>query len=95
MLSGRGLLLILLLLAGFSASSQRIVYSEPEKDDIRRINFEIIGKVSGNFLVFKSIRRQRPSVIEENGLSSAPVLVVHVHSVFCSDSAHLFTSFCV
>ena len=42
----------------FAASSfaQRIVYSEPEKDDIRRINFEIIGKVSGNFLVFKSIR---------------------------------------
>ena len=48
MLSGRGFLLILLLLAGFSASSQRIIYSEPEKDDTRRLDFEIIGKINGN-----------------------------------------------
>lgn len=35
---------------------QKIVYSEPERDDSRRMNFEIIGKVGGNFLVYKKIR---------------------------------------
>lgn len=38
------------------AFGQRIIYSEPERDDSRRMNFEIIGKVSGNFLVYKKIR---------------------------------------
>lgn len=39
-----------------SSFAQKIVYSEPEKDDSRRMDFEIIGKVSGNFLVYKKIR---------------------------------------
>jgi hypothetical protein len=38
------------------ASSQRILYSEPGKDDTRRLNFEIAGKVGGNFLIYKNIR---------------------------------------
>lgn len=44
----------------FIASSfgQRIVYSQPEREDSRRMDFEIIGKVSGNFLVYKKIRSQ-------------------------------------
>lgn len=51
-------LLFFLIFAGFSIQglTQRIVYSEPEKDDSRRMNFEIIGKVSGNFLVYKNVR---------------------------------------
>lgn len=35
---------------------QRITYTEPEREDGRSLNFEIIGKVSGNFLVYKNIR---------------------------------------
>jgi len=34
---------------------QKILYSEPERDDSRRIDFEVVGKVSGNFLVYKRI----------------------------------------
>jgi hypothetical protein len=37
-------------------SAQRILYSEPEKDDGRRTNFDIIGKIGGNVLVFKNNR---------------------------------------
>ena len=36
--------------------SQTITYTEPEKDDSRSLEFEIIGKVSGNYLIFKSNR---------------------------------------
>ena len=68
MLSGRGFLLILLLLAGFSASSQRIIYSEPEKDDTRRLDFEIIGKINGNFLIYKNIRNRNWIAILDNDM---------------------------
>jgi hypothetical protein len=53
----RRTLLLLVLAASFSpAFSQKIVYSEPGKDDTRRMNFEIAGKVGGNFLIYKNIR---------------------------------------
>jgi hypothetical protein len=50
------LLLTLTLLTGAAAKAQvqEITYSEPEKDDGRRTNFEIIGKMNGNYLVFKN-----------------------------------------
>src|SRR6188474_1217595 len=39
-----------------SLNAQRILISEPDKDDSRRMNFEIIGKMGSNFLIYKSIR---------------------------------------
>jgi hypothetical protein len=43
--------------------SQKIVYSEPEREDSRRLNFEIIGKINGNFLVYKNIRNKHSIVV--------------------------------
>jgi hypothetical protein len=45
-------------IASISSFAQRIVYSEPDYDDTRRITFEVIGKVGGNFLVFKNLRNK-------------------------------------
>jgi hypothetical protein len=41
----------------FSISSfaQKIVYSEPDRQDTRRMDFEVIGKIGGNFLVYKEL----------------------------------------
>lgn len=50
-------MLACLLLASVT-HAQRIVYSEPEKDDTRRMNFEIAGKIGGNFLIYKNIRNK-------------------------------------
>jgi len=36
------------------AAAQKIVYSEKDNDDTRNLNFEIIGKISGNFLIYKN-----------------------------------------
>lgn len=36
--------------------AQRITYAEPEREDGRRTNFDIIGKIKGNYLVFKNNR---------------------------------------
>jgi len=48
--------LLSFFLVAFSTPSlgQRIVYSQPGNDDTRRMNFEVIGKVSGNFLIYKN-----------------------------------------
>ncbi len=46
----------LLLFLPLVMQAQHIVYSEPEEDDIHKTAFEIIGRVSGNILVFKNNR---------------------------------------
>ncbi|HEX8331733.1 MAG TPA: hypothetical protein VF622_03880, partial [Segetibacter sp.] len=41
---------------GTLALSQKVIYSEPDRSDLRQTNFEIIGKVGGNYLVYKNNR---------------------------------------
>ncbi len=60
------LVAMLLLHVPRSLTAQRIVYTDPEKEDTRRLNYEIIGKVGGNFLIFKNNRlRSWISVLDE------------------------------
>jgi len=47
--------LLLLCLPVFSFA-QTITYSDPLKDDSRDVNFEIVGKMNGNILVFKNAK---------------------------------------
>ena len=39
-----------------SINGQRILISEPDREDSRRMNFEIIGKMANNYLIYKNIR---------------------------------------
>ncbi len=48
--------LIIGLLLTLPVVAQRITYSSPETEDARTLDFEIIGKVAGNFLVYKNLR---------------------------------------
>jgi hypothetical protein len=46
-----------LFLTGFHPiNAQQLVFSEPEKDDARNLNFEILGKIGGNILIYKNTR---------------------------------------
>jgi hypothetical protein len=47
-----------LLISPIALSAQHIIYSDAEKDDGRRTNFDIVGKVGGNILVFKNNRSE-------------------------------------
>ena len=49
-------LLVLTLLLTLAAGAQKILYSEPARDDNRRTTFEVIGKVGPNYLVYKNNR---------------------------------------
>ncbi|MFI5186120.1 MAG: hypothetical protein ACHQF0_05315 [Chitinophagales bacterium] len=48
--------LICVFVSGYILKAQKIVYSEPDREDNRRMNFEIIGKINGNFLIYKNVR---------------------------------------
>lgn len=62
----------LLLLAAFVLPlinyAQQITYSEPERDDSRSINFEVVGKISGNFVVYKNIRTKNAVSVYDNDM---------------------------
>src|SRR5690349_5234273 len=47
-----------LLLLPTLSFSQRIIYSEPLREDNRDINFDIIGRMRDNVLVFKNDRNR-------------------------------------
>jgi hypothetical protein len=63
------MLVIVLLYVSSSTFAQKIVYSEPERTDSRRMNFEVIGKLNGNFLVYKNVRTKNWIAILDNNMS--------------------------
>ena len=59
-----------ILFAGISSSlfGQKIVYSEPDRSENRRMEFEVIGKVSGNFLVYKRLANKNYLSVYDNDM---------------------------
>lgn len=47
---------LVFLINFYVVNAQRVIYSEPDKNDYRQTAFEIIGKVSGNILIYKNLR---------------------------------------
>jgi len=65
-----------------ASKAQKIFYSEPEKDDNRRTtNFEIIGKVGGNILIFKNNRADNAISVYDNEMN----LIERVQQVYMED----------
>lgn len=50
------ILLYLLVLFALPAAAQQIIYSKPESGDLRSLDFEVIGKVQNNYLIYKHLR---------------------------------------
>lgn len=66
MVRKKWMLSLLILCAGVPVLAQKIVYSEPGKDDTRSMNFEIAGKVGGNFLIYKNNRGKNWITVLDN-----------------------------
>jgi hypothetical protein len=60
--------LLFCLLFTIPSIAQRITYSAPETEDARTLDFEIIGKVGGNFLVYKNVRNHFMVCIYDNDM---------------------------
>lgn len=50
------------------ATAQRITWSDPERSDDRDINFDIIGKLNANVLVYKNIRWKHAISVYNNAM---------------------------
>ncbi len=80
-----------------TAQVQQIIYSEPEREDSRRTNFEIIGKIDGNILVFKNNSANNAVCIYDNDmkllqrvpLAFMPEKYVNIDFVAYSDHFYL------
>lgn len=60
--------LLLILALPMITFSQRITYSETEREDTKSVNFEVIGKINGNFLVYKNIRFKHAVSVYDNDM---------------------------
>ena len=69
MLFSRCLLgVVVLIKIGMPLCAQKIIYSDYGKEDTRRMNFEIAGKVGDNFLIYKNIRNKNSIAILDNNM---------------------------
>ena len=68
MLLKKVLIALVFLFIIVDSFGQKIVYSVPEKDDSRRMDFEIIGKISGNILIYKKIRNNAYIAVYNNSM---------------------------
>ncbi|SCC09007.1 hypothetical protein GA0116948_103207 [Chitinophaga costaii] len=59
---------LLFFLCGTAAMAQKVTYTQPEKDDYKTTEFEIIGKVGGQIMVYKSDRGDYAVSIYDNNL---------------------------
>lgn len=60
--------LIILSVGLLDLKAQRILISEPDREDSKRMNFEIIGKMGNNFLIYKSLRGENFVCVYDNNM---------------------------
>ena len=49
-------------------SAQKITYSEPDRDDVRSADFDIVGKLNNHYLVYKHVRSSYTISIFDNSM---------------------------
>ncbi|MBV9962849.1 MAG: hypothetical protein JO072_11435 [Parafilimonas sp.] len=51
--------------------AQKISYSEPDRDDVRSVDFDIVGKLNNNYLVYKHVHSSYTIVVFDNEMKQA------------------------
>lgn len=80
------LISIVVMIGGYCniLSAQNITYSQAERADSRNLNFEILGKFEGDFLIYKNINRGHKITIYNNDM----VLKESIKLDFVSDRTY-------
>src|SRR5690242_5699198 len=79
----KSLYLFLIFLTFYTSShSQQITYSQPESQDSRALDFEIIGKIGDNFLIYKNIRNRYAICSYDNSMQ----MLNHIDLKFMPDN---------
>jgi hypothetical protein len=90
-----------LALCSTVANAQKITYSEPERDDYKTTEFEIIGRMGGNILVYKADRGEYHISVYDNAmqlkdrvkLEFLPKKLISVDFVAYADKAFMIYQF--
>jgi hypothetical protein len=62
------LILVFLFLFCLEGQSQKVIYSEPDRDDARAMNFEVLGRLNGKVLVYKNYRELHFVAVFDNDM---------------------------
>jgi len=89
--------LILVFSISIGAQAQKIDYSLVDKEDVRDMSFEIIGKLNGNILVYKNYRTRHGISVYDNemqqknrvALTFLPERVTNVDFIAYNDVAYM------
>jgi hypothetical protein len=89
--------LIGLLAVLHTAQGQKIDYSLVDKDDVRDMSFEILGRISNNILVYKNYRNRHAISVYDNEmqqknrieLSNLPEKIINVDFISYNDFAYM------
>src|SRR5476651_132374 len=95
------LIFFILSLFFYRSFSQQITYSQPESEDVRTLDFDIIGKIGGNFLVYKNLRNKYAIGVYDNSmklkdkvdLDFMPDRTINVDFVAYPDFAYIIYQF--
>ncbi|MDB5229591.1 MAG: hypothetical protein JWN76_396 [Chitinophagaceae bacterium] len=91
-------LMMICLFAASRIQAQKVTYAEPDKEDLRTLNFEIIGKMNGQYLIYKSIRDNHymslydndMKMVSKHKLSFMPDRVINTEYLAYPDFFYLF-----
>lgn len=65
----RILLFLFFLVQTAFVFAQQITYSQPQTNDTRNLDFDIIGKIDGNYLIYKNIRNSYAISVYDNSMN--------------------------
>src|SRR3954469_20396081 len=62
------LIVVVCAFASTSLQAQSLIYSVPDKNDTRGLDFEIIGKMNNHYLIYKNIRNDNRITVYDNDM---------------------------
>lgn len=94
----RYILLLSITFFSFAAISQQVIYSEPDRSDVRQTNFEILGKIGGNILIYKNLRDNHSMAVYDASMTQVdkikynfmPDRVINTDFLTYSDFSYMF-----
>ncbi len=92
------LALLFIVNATVKTDAQKVTYSEPDKNELKQTDFEIIGKYNGNFLVYKNIKNNPYISVydadmklkENNALTSLTERILNADVIAYPDFSYIF-----
>jgi hypothetical protein len=92
------LFLVITLFLCVAVNAQSITYSAPDRDDSRNMNFEVLGRLQGKFLIYKNYRiihtisvyDDNMKLIEKNRIEGLPDNLFNADFITYPNYAYMF-----